>query len=84
MGSFNNFKNYFPSMQEWVRYGCDIAWDDYTILKNHGDYIEIMFPFSAPKGHDTYDMYFDDSGKLKKVSGHKGNAGFEDTKTYNY
>ncbi len=82
MGKFNDFKNYFPSLQEWMNYGCDIAWDDYTILKNHGDYIQIMFPSSASKGHDTYDMYFSDSGKLKYVSGHKGNAGFEDTKYY--
>lgn len=77
-----NFKKYFPSMQEWVNYGCDIAWDDYTLLRNHGDYIQIMFPSSSPKGHDTYDMYFDASGQLDHVTGHPQNAGFTGTKYY--
>lgn len=39
-------------MQEWVNYECDIAWDDFTRLKNHGEYIQITFLSSAPKGHD--------------------------------
>lgn len=75
MGNFNP-RNYFPTLQEWIRYNSDIAWDDYSILKNHGNFIQIMFPSSAPKGHDTYDLYFDSRGVLEKVYGHEGNAGF--------
>lgn len=76
MGYFSNFENYFPTLQEWVRYEGDIAWDKYTILKNHGNYVEMMFPSSAPKGHDTYNLYFNDSGVLIMAEGHEGNAGF--------
>ena len=81
MGKFS-VENYFPSLAEWTRYSGNIIWDDYSVLKDHGDYIQIMFRSSASKGHDTYDLYLNDSGKLLKVCGHRGNAGFEDTKYY--
>lgn len=80
--AYFNPKDYFPTLQEWIRYGCDICWDDYSVMKNHGDYIQLMFPSSASKGHDTYDLYHDSNGKLTKVYGHPGNAGFEGTKYY--
>lgn len=44
-------RNYVPSVKEMVNYGCDIHWDGYTVMKNHGDYIRLMFPSSAAKGH---------------------------------
>ena len=75
-------RDYFPTLQEWVRYGGDIKWSSYDILKNHGDYIQVMFTSSSHKGHDTYDFYLDSNGKLTKVYGHPGNAGFEGTKYY--
>lgn len=81
MSNFN-LRDYFPTLQEMVRYGCDITWDDYTILKNHGNYVQMMFRSSSPKGHDTYDIYLDENGRLIKVDGHNGNAGFEGTKYY--
>lgn len=80
--AYFNPKDYFPTLQEWIRYGCDISWDDYSVMKNHGDYIQLMFPSSASKGHDTYDLYIDSNGRLTKVCGHSGNAGFEGTKYY--
>lgn len=80
--AYFNLKNYFPTLQEWIRYDCDITWDDYSVTKNHGDFVQIMFTSSAAKAHDTYDMYFDENGRLIKVVGHKGNAGFEGTKYY--
>ena len=70
-------REYFPTLQEWIRYGGDITWDDYSIMKNHGDHVQLMFPSSAAKGHDTYDLYHDDNGRMTKVFGHPGNAGFE-------
>jgi len=81
MGYFNA-KDYFPTLQEWMRYDHDIAWDGNTIMKNHGDYVQVMFSSSAAKGHDTYDMYHDDRGHLIKVFGHPGNKGFEGWKYY--
>lgn len=79
MSSFDP-RTYFPTLQEWIRYNGDISWDDYCVLKNHGDYVQIMFPSSSAKGHDTYDLYSDDAGRLIKAVGHPGNAGFEGTK----
>lgn len=76
MGRFN-VENYFPTLQEWIRYGGGISWDNYSILKDHGDYIQLMFKSSSPKEHDTYDLYLDSSGVLEKVFGHPDNAGFE-------
>lgn len=29
MANFNP-REYFPTLQEWIRYGGDITWDDYT------------------------------------------------------
>ena len=80
--SYIDPRSYFPSLQEWMRYSGDIYWDDYTILKNHGDYIQIMFRSSSVKGHDTYDLYFDSFGHLTRAHGHPGNAGFEGWKDY--
>lgn len=76
MANFNP-REYFPTLQEWIRYGGDITWDDYSIMKNHEDYVQLMFPSSAAKGHDTYDLYHDDNGRMTKVFGHPGNTGFE-------
>ena len=75
-------RKYYPTLQEWMRYSGDIAWDECTVLKNHGNYVEIMFPSSAPKGHDSYDLYLDVDGRLIKVCGHAGNVGFSDTKYF--
>lgn len=80
--AYFNPREYFPTLQEWIRYGCDITWDDYSIMKNHGDYVQLMFPSSATKGHDTYDLYHDANGRLTKAYGHPGNAGFEGTRYY--
>lgn len=83
MGYFN-LKDYFPDLREWVRYGGDISWDDYSIMRNHGNFVQLMFRSSAPKGHDTYDLYLDDNGRLIKVFGHPGNAGFVGTREYHH
>ena len=74
MANFNP-REYFPTLQEWIRYGGDITWDDYSIMKNHGDQKGCAHAFE--KGHDTYDLYHDDNGHMTKVFGHPGNAGFE-------
>ncbi len=41
-----------------------------------------MFQSSSPKGHDTYDLYSDGSGRLIRAYGHPGNAGFEGMKEF--
>lgn len=72
-----NPRDYFPTLQEWICYGGGIAWDDCSVMKNPGDYVRLMFPSSAPKGHDTYDLYLDGSGRMTKPFGHPGNAGLD-------
>ena len=32
--AYFNPKDYFPTLREWIRYGCDISWDDYSVMKN--------------------------------------------------
>lgn len=78
-----DIENYSPSVKEWMNYGFDITWDGYTIMKNHGNYIEINFPSSAAKGHDSYNLYFDEKGVLYMADGHKGNAGFVGKRYFN-
>ena len=77
-----NPREYIPTLKEWIRYNGGISWDGYHVMKDHGDYVQLMFPSSASKGHDTYDLYLDDKGHLTKVFGHPGNAGFEGTKYF--
>ena len=83
MANFNP-REYFPTLQEWIRYGGDITWDDYSIMKNHGDRVQLMFPSSAAKGHDTYDLYHDGNGRMTKVFGHPGNADLRDGSTIDF
>lgn len=82
MNGFDILKTYFLSMQEQVNYGCHIARDNFVTLKNYGAYVQIMFPSSSVVGHDKYDIYFDDSKQLIRVTGYTGNAGFANTKYY--
>ena len=46
----------------------DISVGDNYITKDHGDYVEINIGASTPKGHVSYDLYFDSNGHL---TGHK-------------
>ena len=69
------------AVREAARYEGIYAGDDY-VMKDHGDYVQLMVPSSAAKGHDTYDLYSDGNGRLTKVVGHSGNAGFTGTKYF--
>ena len=73
-------RDYKLTFQDWFRHNSDITFDGHTVLKDNGNFVQMMFPSSSPKGHDTYDLYLDNSGKLTKVEGHSGNAGFSGTK----
>lgn len=66
--AYFNPRDYFLTLQEWIRYGCDITWDNYSIMKNHGDYVQLMFPSSAAKGQDTYE------GRAKWLKEHNPNG----------
>ncbi len=73
-------RKYVVTLQDWINYNGDIQWDGYQVMKNHGNFIELNIPSSSSEGHDTYELYLDDDGRLVKVIGHRHNAGFSGTK----
>ena len=58
------------ALNEVSRYDGIYVGDSY-ITKDHGDYIEICIDANNSKGHISYDLYFDDNGKLTKWERHK-------------
>lgn len=73
MGNFKpsqyDIKN---ALQEVHRYEGIFVGDNYTI-KDHGDYVQINIDADNKKGHISYDLYFDDNGKLIKWIPHRSN-----------
>ena len=53
-----------------------------VIYKDMGRYVQMLVPMKNDKGHDTYDVYFDDNSRIEKVYGHPGNSGFVGTKYF--
>lgn len=51
------------ALKEVAKYDGIFVGDNY-ITKDHGSYIEINIDADNKKGHVSYDLYFDDSGKL--------------------
>lgn len=52
------------------------------IYKDMGKYVQMLVPMKNEKGHDTYEVYFDDNGRIEEVRGHSGNSGFTGTKYF--
>lgn len=52
------------------------------IYKDMGQYVQMLVPMKNDKGHDTYEVYFNDSGQIEKIIGHSGNSGFVGTKNF--
>ena len=78
MGYFD-VKNHVLSVLDMLKYDA-IQDADGVICKDMGDYVQMLVPMKNAKGHDTYEVYYDSSGKISKVQGHAGNSGFSDTK----
>lgn len=53
------------ALREAARYEGIYVGDNY-VTKDHGDYIEICVDADNAKGHVSFDLYFDDSGKLTR------------------
>lgn len=51
-----------------------------VIYKEMGCYVQMLVPMKNDKGHDTYEVYFDEKGRIEKIVGHSGNSGFSGTK----
>ena len=53
-------------LSDMLRYGDVYASDDGTVMKDHGDYVEMNFPSDNEKGHISYDYYNDGSWREHK------------------
>lgn len=52
------------AVKEAARYEGIYAGDNY-VMKDHGNYIEICIDSEEnPKGHVSFDLYFDEEGRL--------------------
>ena len=57
------------ALREATRYDGIHVGDNY-VTKDHGDYIEICIDADNRKGHVSYNLYFDDRGKLIRWEKH--------------
>lgn len=57
------------ALKEVTRYEGIYVGDNY-VMKDHGDYIEINIDADNAKGHVSYDLYFDEKGKLVRWEQH--------------
>lgn len=58
------------AIMEATRYDGGIYVGDNYVTKDHGDYIEVCIDADNSKGHVSYDLYFDDNGKLIRWEKH--------------
>ncbi len=59
------------AIQDILRYGDVLVSSDW-ILKDHGAYVEaVVNAETREKGHVTFDLYFDEDGKLVRWEQHK-------------
>lgn len=58
------------AIKEAARYNGGIYVGDNYVTKDHGDYIEICIDADNAKGHISFDLYFDEDGKLIKTVPH--------------
>lgn len=61
------------SIQQVLKYDTDIA-EDGTIIKDCGDYLQMIVPMDNSKGYNTYDVYMGPNG-IERVLSHSSNSG---------
>ena len=49
---------------------CIYVGDNY-VIKDHGNYVEINIDADNAKDHVSYDLYFDENGKLERWEEHR-------------
>ena len=59
------------AIKEAARYNGGIYVGDNYVTKDHGDYIEVNIDADNPKGHISFNIYYDGDGKITKVVPHK-------------
>ena len=58
------------AIKEATRYSGIYVGDNY-VTKDHGDYIEVNIDAGNPKGHISFDLYFDENGDLDHWETHR-------------
>lgn len=48
----------------------DIVVGDNYVMKDHGDYVQVNIDADTPKGHVSYDLYFDERDRLVRWEKH--------------
>lgn len=59
------------AIKEAARYNGGIYVGDNYVTKDHGGYIEVNIDADNSKGHISFDIYYDENGKITKVVPHK-------------
>lgn len=52
------------AIKETARYAGIYVGDNYT-MKDHGSYIEVNVDADNDKGHISFDVFYDDSGRIE-------------------
>lgn len=73
---YYDVRNAKLTLLDMLRYEAIKDDADGVICKDMGRYVQMLVPMNNSKGHDTYDFYFDDSGRLERIEGHSTNTGF--------
>lgn len=81
MSNYFNPKEIKLSILDILKY--DAVQDlDGVICKDMGSYVQLLVPMNNSKGHDTYEVYYDEGGKIEKVVGHSSNTGFSGSRYF--
>ena len=59
------------AIKEAARYHGGIYVGDNYVTKDHGDYIEVNVDADNAKGHISFDIYFDDDGRITRIEQHR-------------
>lgn len=78
---YYDVRNAELSVLDMLKYDA-IKDTDAVITKDMGHYVEVLVPMNNAKGHDTYRVYYNSSGKIEKIIGDSGNSGFVGTKCF--
>ena len=58
------------AIYDLLRYEDVVVGDNY-VMKDHGDYVEINIDANTKKGHVSFDLFFDDNGRLIRWEQHR-------------
>lgn len=59
------------AIKEAARYNGGIYVGDNYVMKEHSGYIEVNIDADNQKGHISFNIYYDESGKIIRVAPHK-------------